>query len=79
MKTYTDNEPGAYAWALPQVFKNVSDFRARDRSGKAKKPDSDLFDCFDAGDLNKELRDCMEGLTVKVRRSHPAIHHSMRS
>ena len=35
----------------------------------AKKPEDQLFDSIDAQDLNKTLKDCMEGLSAKVRRS----------
>lgn len=33
----------------------------------AKKPEDQLFDSIDAQDLNKTLKDCMEGLSAKVR------------
>ena len=32
----------------------------------AKKPEDQLFDSIDAQDLNKTLKDCMEGLSAKV-------------
>ena len=31
-----------------------------------KKPEDQVFDTMDAGDLNKRLKDLMDGLTVKV-------------
>ena len=37
-----------------------------------KKPEDQLFDTIDAGDLNKRLKDLMDGLSVKV----PQLLHS---
>ena len=37
----------------------------------AKKPDMDLFDTMDATDLNKRLKDLMDGLSVKVLAMSP--------
>lgn len=40
--------------------------------GKRKQPGDQLFDTFDATDLNKELKNIMEGLSVKVGRGGAA-------
>ncbi len=49
------------------MFKNVEKFKTLDQHGKRKEPGSQLFDTFDATDLNKELKNLMDGLSVKVR------------
>ena len=38
----------------------------------AKKPEDQLFDTMDATDLNKTLKDLMDGLSVKVFRTYNA-------
>lgn len=40
--------------------------------GKKKNSGDQLFDTFDATDLNKELKNIMEGLSVKVFRTYNA-------
>ena len=40
-----------------------------------KKPEDQLFDTMDAGDLNKRLKDLMDGLSVKVRQPPPICSH----
>ena len=42
----------------------------------AKKPEMDLFDTMDATDLNKRLKDLMDGLSVKVRTSSLSVLHA---
>jgi Eukaryotic DNA topoisomerase I, catalytic core len=39
----------------------------------AKKPEDQLFDSIDAQDLNKTLKDCMEGLSAKVPLTHAKL------
>lgn len=41
-----------------------------------KKPDDQLFDTMDATDLNKRLKELMDGLSVKVL-SLPPPHQSL--
>lgn len=55
-----------------RVFDNVSTFKATDHIGKPKAPGDQLFDEFDAQDLNTRLKDLMEGLSVKVFRTYNA-------
>lgn len=38
----------------------------------AKKPEDQLFETMDASDLNKTLKDLMDGLSVKVFRTYNA-------
>ena len=52
--------------AALQVYSNVEKFKTLKGSGKRKEPTDQLFDMFDAGDLNKELKGIMDGLSVKV-------------
>ena len=40
-----------------------------------KKPEDQLFDTMDAQDLNKRLKDLMDGLSVKVLCSRPPTFH----
>ncbi len=40
-----------------------------------KKPEDQLFDTMDAGDLNKRLKDLMDGLSVKVLQLPPISLH----
>lgn len=54
------------------VFKNIKMFKAKDGAGRPKNPDDQLFDEFDAQDLNTRLKDLMEGLSVKVFRTYNA-------
>jgi DNA topoisomerase-1 len=44
----------------------VEKFKTIDSQGKRKEPSSQLFETFDATDLNKELKRIMDGLSVKV-------------
>ena len=39
-----------------------------------KKPEDQLFDTMDAGDLNKRLKDLMDGLSVKVLQLPPICY-----
>lgn len=55
-----------------KVFKNVQLFKRETATGKAKKEGDQLFECFDAQDLNVRLKDLMEGLSVKVFRTYNA-------
>lgn len=55
-----------------RVFKNIEMFMAKNLSGRPKKPDEQLFDGFDAQDLNVRLKDLMDGLSVKVFRTYNA-------
>ena len=41
-------------------------FKTITGTGKRKAPMDQLFDTFDANDLNKELKSIMDGLSVKV-------------
>jgi DNA topoisomerase-1 len=45
----------------------VEKFKTITGTGKRKAPTDQLFDTFDATDLNKELKSIMDGLSVKVR------------
>ncbi|GIL73157.1 hypothetical protein Vretimale_4749 [Volvox reticuliferus] len=56
----------------PTVYKNLERFRKIDATGKKKKPGDQLFETFDAQDLNKELKNIMDGLSVKVFRTYNA-------
>ncbi|KAG2499993.1 hypothetical protein HYH03_002275 [Edaphochlamys debaryana] len=56
----------------PKVFKNLEKFRKIDSTGKKKQPGDQLFETFDAQDLNKELKNIMDGLSVKVFRTYNA-------
>ncbi|GLC44374.1 DNA topoisomerase 1 [Pleodorina starrii] len=56
----------------PTVYKNLERFRRIDSTGKKKKPGDQLFETFDAQDLNKELKNIMDGLSVKVFRTYNA-------
>lgn len=55
-----------------QVYKNVERFHKRDGSGRQKVGSDQVFDAFDAGDLNERLRSLMDGLSVKVFRTYNA-------
>lgn len=55
-----------------KVFENLSTFKRENASGKPKKEGDQLFECFDAQDLNMRLKDLMEGLSVKVFRTYNA-------
>ncbi len=50
----------------PRVYKCVEKFRRVDATGKRKQGGDQLFESFDAQDLNKELKNIMDGLSVKV-------------
>ncbi|KXZ56848.1 hypothetical protein GPECTOR_1g765 [Gonium pectorale] len=56
----------------PKVYKNLEKFRKIDSTGKKKQPGDQLFEAFDAQDLNKELKNIMDGLSVKVFRTYNA-------
>lgn len=56
----------------PTVYRNVEQFKKINSKGKKKSPQDMLFDTFDAGDLNKELKSRMDGLSVKVFRTYNA-------
>lgn len=55
-----------------RVYANVRDFCAADVRGAAKKGGDQLFDAFDAQDLNIRLKHLMDGLSVKVFRTYNA-------
>ena len=70
-----------------QVFKNVAAFCTCDSNGKrtnqsfcfryahvfaGKRPSDQLFELFDAQDLNRELKELMDGLSAKVFRTYNA-------
>lgn len=55
-----------------KVYANIEWFLRVDQHGKRKNPNSQLFDAFDATDLNKELKNLMDGLSVKVFRTYNA-------
>ncbi|KAL6762862.1 DNA topoisomerase I [Haematococcus lacustris] len=55
-----------------RVYSNVEKFRRLDGFGKKKVPTDQLFDTFDAQDLNKKLKEIMPGLSVKVFRTYNA-------
>lgn len=55
-----------------KVFENVANFKAKGAGGRAKSDGDQLFDEFDAQDLNTRLKDLMEGLSVKVFRTYNA-------
>ncbi|KAI7840141.1 hypothetical protein COHA_006180, partial [Chlorella ohadii] len=55
-----------------KVFENVALFKRETESGKPKKEGDQLFECFDAQDLNTRLKDLMDGLSVKVFRTYNA-------
>jgi DNA topoisomerase-1 len=55
-----------------RVFQNVAAFKAKDGAGRAKAGGDQLFDEFDATDLNQRLKELMEGLSVKVFRTFNA-------
>lgn len=54
------------------VYANISKWIGNTKGGKRKKPEDQLFDAFDAGDLNKTLKEAMEGLSAKVFRTYNA-------
>lgn len=56
----------------PRVYQNIAAFLKEDGKGRAKAPGDQLFDEFDATDLNTRLKDLMEGLSVKVFRTYNA-------
>jgi DNA topoisomerase-1 len=56
----------------PLVFQNIQKFKATDRLGRPKGPNDQLFDEFDAQDLNTRLKELMDGLSVKVFRTYNA-------
>ena len=49
------------------MYANVEKFKTITGQGKRKGPTDQLFETFDATDLNKELKSIMDGLSVKVR------------
>jgi len=55
-----------------RVFSNIKTFTKQSISGAPKKPEDQLFDGFDAQDLNVRLKDLMDGLSVKVFRTYNA-------
>lgn len=55
-----------------KVYHNIAAFMKTDGRGRAKTPSDQLFDEFDAQDLNTRLKDLMEGLSVKVFRTYNA-------
>ena len=55
-----------------RVYKNLETFLKYDSSGRNKNPSDQLFDEFDAQDLNIRLKNLMEGLSVKVFRTYNA-------
>lgn len=56
----------------PIVWNNVKTFAERFGDGKKKSADDQLFDEMDANDLNKMMKDYMDGLSVKVFRTYNA-------
>jgi DNA topoisomerase-1 len=54
------------------VYRNIGKWTQKTVYGKPKKPEDQLFDSIDAQDLNKTLKDCMEGLSAKVFRTYNA-------
>lgn len=54
------------------VFHAIVEFTKRTGAGAAKKPGDQLFDTFDAQDLNQRLKELMDGLSVKVFRTYNA-------
>jgi len=55
-----------------KVYANLEKMKKLDAHGKKKGPGDQLFDAFDATDLNKELKNLMDGLSVKVFRTYNA-------
>eukprot|EP01023_Acetabularia_acetabulum_P003278 TRINITY_DN11384_c0_g4_i1.p1 TRINITY_DN11384_c0_g4~~TRINITY_DN11384_c0_g4_i1.p1 ORF type:complete len:608 (+),score=115.57 TRINITY_DN11384_c0_g4_i1:1-1824(+) len=55
-----------------KVFDNVKHFKKVDQDGSQKQESDQLFETFDANDLNAELKDLMDGLSVKVFRTYNA-------
>ncbi|KAF5843466.1 DNA topoisomerase I [Dunaliella salina] len=62
----------------PVVYANIEKYKHMDIHGKKKGPGDQVFDSFDANDLNKVLRNIMEGLSVKVFRTYNASIHFER-
>jgi len=62
----------------PIVYANIEKYKHMDIHGKKKGPGDQVFDSFDANDLNKVLRNIMEGLSVKVFRTYNASIHFER-
>lgn len=56
----------------PAVYENIAKFKATDAAGRPKAGGDQLFDEFDAQDLNTRLKDLMDGLSVKVFRTYNA-------
>mmetsp|Transcript_2140 Transcript_2140/g.3225 ORF Transcript_2140/g.3225 Transcript_2140/m.3225 type:complete len:630 (-) Transcript_2140:370-2259(-) len=56
----------------PQVYKILGKFQKTNADGTKKQPTDQLFETFDAQDLNKELKNIMDGLSVKVFRTYNA-------
>ena len=54
------------------VYQNISKFKKSDRLGHNKAASDQLFDEFDAQDLNTRLKELMDGLSVKVFRTYNA-------
>ncbi|KAI8108307.1 hypothetical protein M9434_006334 [Picochlorum sp. BPE23] len=54
------------------VYKNIENFIKVDGAGRRKTGNDQLFDEFDAQDLNVRLRSLMDGLSVKVFRTYNA-------
>ena len=55
-----------------RVFANIQLFKREDAKGRRKAAGEQLFETFDAQDLNVRLRALMEGLSVKVFRTYNA-------
>lgn len=55
-----------------RVYHNIASFKKEDGAGRPKTDGDQLFDEFDAQDLNTRLKDLMEGLSVKVFRTYNA-------
>lgn len=53
----------------PAVYKLMSSWKLMDIKGNSKSPSEQLFDAFDANDLNKALKNYMDGLSAKVFRT----------
>lgn len=56
----------------PKVYQLIKKFCQQFANKKPKKPEDQLFETMDATDLNKTLKDLMDGLSVKVFRTYNA-------
>lgn len=56
----------------PKVYALIQKFCHHSANNKPKKPEDQLFETMDATDLNKTLKDLMDGLSVKVFRTYNA-------